>query len=400
MVFLTALLTALAATPAQAVDRSGLAAARARQAMLTQVRAQLGASLAAGIAAQEELTQSLHDNRVHEARLAGEQADAEALIGSLDTEIGRLDTQMAETQVRVGRERHQVGILARALYIQPSSVLVAMGASSDLGDFMTRMGDLNAAGTRARAVKAALQRDEQRLKADRDKQAAARQTQAELKTKLQGQLAGLLALAGRQEMALQGLQAQQQQTLAELASAGRQSSATAQYITDTLQAEQNEMAAAASQAVWDQVQLLNGQLPPPSGDLHFTNPLPGGEETQAFGPSPYWFEPPYAGYQHFHTGLDLATPAGVPVLAAGDGVVLLAGFNTGGYGNYVVIAHVGGIDTLYGHLMQISVRQGQRVQKAQPIGLEGSTGNSTGPHLHFEVRKAGRPVDPKPFLDS
>jgi len=398
VVFITALLIGMATVPVQAIDYSGLAAARVRQAQLAQVRAQLGASLVAGIAAQDQLTQSLHDNRVEEERLTGEKADAETKITALDTEIAALDTQMAETQTRIDRERRQVAILARAMYSQPESVLVELGASTDLGDFMNRMGDLNAAGARARGIKASLQRDEDRLKADRDKQTADRKTEADLRAKLQAQLASLVALAVRQQAALESLLFQQAQAQAEMLSASRQSTATAQYIADMLQAQQNEVAAAASQAVWDQVQLLGGQLPVATGDLHFTNPLPGGVTTQGFGPSPYAFEPPYAGYAHFHTGLDLSTPAGVPVLAAGGGVVLLAGFNTGGYGNFVVIGHAGGLDTLYGHLMQILVNQGQTVAKGQPVGLEGSTGNSTGPHLHFEVRQGGRPVDPLPYL--
>jgi len=398
LVFITAMLIGMATVPVSATDYSGLAAARIRQAQLAQVRAQLGASLAAGIAAQDQLTQSLHDNRVEEERLTAAQADADAKIAALDAEITALDAQMADTQTRIDRERRQVAILARAMYIEPESILVELGASSNLGDFVTRMGDLNAAGARARGIKASLQRDEDKLKADREKQAADRKTQADLRAKLLVQLAGLQAVAARQQAALESLWAQQAQTQAEMYSASRQSTATAQYIADMLQAQQNEVAAAASQAVWDQVQLLGGQVPAASGDLHFTNPLPGGVTTQGFGPSPYAFEPPYGGYAHFHTGLDLSTPAGVPVLAAGDGVVLLAGFNNGGYGNYVVIGHAAGIDTLYGHLMQILVKQGQHVAKGQPIGLEGSTGNSTGPHLHFEVRQGGRPVNPLPFL--
>jgi len=69
-----------------------------------------------------------------------------------------------------------------------------------------------------------------------------------------------------------------------------------------------------------------------------------------------------------------------------------------GYGNYVVLAHRNGVATLYGHLAASLVKPGDSVVQGQPIGLEGSTGNSTGPHLHFEMRVSGQPVDPRPFL--
>jgi murein DD-endopeptidase MepM/ murein hydrolase activator NlpD len=80
--------------------------------------------------------------------------------------------------------------------------------------------------------------------------------------------------------------------------------------------------------------------------------------------------------------------------------VAVVGSGTTGYGNYVVVAHAGGLTTLYGHLAVALVTTGQTVGQGQPIGLEGSTGNSTGPHCHFELRVDGQPVDPVPFLPS
>jgi len=94
----------------------------------------------------------------------------------------------------------------------------------------------------------------------------------------------------------------------------------------------------------------------------------------------------------------MVEPFGSPVYAADDGVVALVGSSSSGYGNYVVIAHAGGFDTLYGHLSTALVKPGQVVTQGTPVGLEGSTGNSTGPHLHFELRVGGRPVDPTPYL--
>ena len=81
-----------------------------------------------------------------------------------------------------------------------------------------------------------------------------------------------------------------------------------------------------------------------------------------------------------------------------DGVVILVGSGPYGYGNYVVLQHTGGLTTLYGHLNRPLVKVGDQVSQGQPIGLEGSTGNSTGPHLHFELRIDNKPVDPTPYL--
>jgi murein DD-endopeptidase MepM/ murein hydrolase activator NlpD len=98
-----------------------------------------------------------------------------------------------------------------------------------------------------------------------------------------------------------------------------------------------------------------------------------------------------------HLGVDLAAQTGTPVRATADGVVSLAGAR-GGYGLAVELQHVTGMQTRYGHLSRIYVALGQRVRKGDVIGLVGSTGRSTGPHLHYETRRNGQAVDPTPFM--
>ena len=98
-----------------------------------------------------------------------------------------------------------------------------------------------------------------------------------------------------------------------------------------------------------------------------------------------------------HHGVDLRVPTGTPVRSALPGTVRWAGV-MGGYGNVVWIDHSRGVITVYAHLDRISVRSGDRVSGGQEIGLSGATGDVTGPHLHFEVWKGGRPVDPVGFL--
>ncbi len=122
--------------------------------------------------------------------------------------------------------------------------------------------------------------------------------------------------------------------------------------------------------------------------------------TPAEGPitSPYGYRVhPIFGTLRFHSGIDIGAYYGSSILAADSGIVIEAGW-IGGYGNTVMIDHGGGYSTLYGHCSQLYVRIGQMVNQGEPIAAVGSTGNSTGPHLHFEVRINGDPVDPLGFI--
>ncbi|MEY2884740.1 MAG: hypothetical protein RL490_2464 [Pseudomonadota bacterium] len=108
---------------------------------------------------------------------------------------------------------------------------------------------------------------------------------------------------------------------------------------------------------------------------------------------------PFNGGAAMHAGIDLAGAYGEPIYAAANGVVMQAG-RSGGYGNLVELGHGKGIDTRYGHLSQILVRSGERVRQGQMIGRMGSTGRSTGTHLHYEIRVDGRAVNARPYLDA
>ncbi len=116
----------------------------------------------------------------------------------------------------------------------------------------------------------------------------------------------------------------------------------------------------------------------------FIFPMKGGRISSQFG----FRRDPFSHRSAFHGGVDIAAPTGTPVFATRDGVVVKAG-RQGAYGNLVIVEHEFGYETYYGHLSRILVKTGDRVEKGFRIGLVGSTGKSTGPHLHFEVRKDG-----------
>jgi len=107
---------------------------------------------------------------------------------------------------------------------------------------------------------------------------------------------------------------------------------------------------------------------------------------------------PFSGIRTFHEGLDIAAQTGTPVVAPADGVVIKAGFSPG-YGNMIEISHGYGIKTVFGHNSRLNVKVGQQVKRGDVISYAGDTGSSTGPHLHYEVRLNGLPVNPMKYLN-
>ena len=123
-------------------------------------------------------------------------------------------------------------------------------------------------------------------------------------------------------------------------------------------------------------------------------PLPGYRPGSAYG----WRIHPIWGDRRFHAGEDIGAPMGTSILAADSGIATVIPDNGNGYGNYIIINHGGGRTTLYAHMSGFAVSNGATVTQGQTIGYVGSTGNSTGPHLHFEVRVNGATTDPKSYF--
>lgn len=384
---------------AQLAQQQALAATKQSLASEVQAAQDEQTTLAGVIQAnQTAIQQTLQqlaaaEERFHDASVR--QADEHA-AAVLARQQERADKALLAAYVR---ERYVSQNAFVDFILSSSSISEMLSRASDLshvidsGDQLTTKVQQDAAA--AEAAEAAAKKDADAAQAAANALDAQRQTLADQTTKAQS----LISQLGTQERAAN----------AEIASADQQSLAVAEEIAATRIAQLDATIAAAEAADWQAAEYWIQQhlgvlptgfatTPATQGSATFAWPAPGSIISQPFGPSPYTFEPPFDGYPHFHTGLDLARGLGAPILAAADGVVVVAGFSDVGYGNHIIIAHAGGFLTLYGHLETMLVQPGATVKQGQLIGLMGSTGNSTGPHLHFEVRFNNTPTDPIPFL--
>jgi murein DD-endopeptidase MepM/ murein hydrolase activator NlpD len=125
-----------------------------------------------------------------------------------------------------------------------------------------------------------------------------------------------------------------------------------------------------------------------------SKPIDAAYKSSSYG----WRIDPFNGSRAFHEGLDFTANTGTPIRAAADGIVEASG-QTQAYGNIVKLNHGSGLETRYAHASKLLVKQGERVVKGQVIALVGSTGRSTGPHLHYEIRLNGHPLDPRKYLN-
>ncbi len=311
----------------------------------------------------------------------------------------KADKQLLAIYVRLGYQTHD-------------SLLSYLLSSASVSDLLSRAADLSHVVHRSSQLVDQINADIAEAESAEAQAAADAVVAQQATAQLQAQEQTLQQQTQHAQDLIGQLSSQAAATAREISAANGQSLAVAQSIAQTRLDQLNVTIAAAEQAAWDEATyyLKNhlGTLPS-SIAIPPTTPINAdGSQliwaahhvgiAQGFGPSPYPFEPAYGGYPHFHTGIDLSGPYGTPIVAAADGVVAAADLSTVGYGNHVILAHAGGLLTLYGHLEAVLVKAGDAVKAGQVIGLLGSTGNSTGPHCHFEVRVNGTPVDPRPFL--
>jgi murein DD-endopeptidase MepM/ murein hydrolase activator NlpD len=376
------------------------------QAAYDQLRARLGGDLARALTSQQQLSAALDQSISIQQALTAQIASDEARIADLEAQITQLDGQIAQTQTQIDVEKAQVATLARAIYRQPDSLLVLIAQTGDLHSALVAAADLVIAGQRAHALQAQLEADLAKLQAD----LAARQADLDhengVLTLLSASLTALSAAISNQNDISNQLNA----LMASISAAESGITSVAPDVTAALAAvleqEEQDLIQKAYQAAWNQAQVGAGlaivSRTMPVGTslpgLSLSWPVAGARITQPFGPSDLILEPPFGPYPHFHTGIDLAARLGTVVTAAAGGVVVAVAHTDVGYGNYVIVAHGGGIMTLYAHLLETDVRVGDLVFRGARVGLEGESGLATGPHVHFELRVNDQVTDPMPYL--
>jgi murein DD-endopeptidase MepM/ murein hydrolase activator NlpD len=371
----------------------------------TQAIADLTASEAHALMLEKSLNQS----QLGLMGLGQQILDMEKQVGELDSRIAGVSAQHAQVSARLQTERTQLAAIVRRLYKHQDNFFVSLIRAGGFGGLLETIGYSDVIVDRERDLVRTVQADDVALAHAQStlerSRASKRDTLNQLvvaRTTLAQQIANeqnlQTELQGTIDAALSALDAMQTDSPAMAAKRAE----LLKMKTDSVlnQIEQavfaaDSFAATANLVAQDPVLASTGKL---------LMPIPHATVTQGFGPTMYTFEAAYAGFPHFHTGIDLAVPLGTPVFAAADGVVVVAEAMTDasgalvGYGDYVIIQHDAGLKTLYGHLLAIGVKAGDTVKRGQLIGLVGSTGNSTGPHTHFEVRIDNSPVDPMQFL--
>ena len=333
---------------------------------------------AAGKLRQSNELQQKIDNVSEEKRAIDEAADAaikehQARKAELDATEARMkenEDTLQGLQKDYDDKRQALGKRVRDIYIHGQiSYLDVLFGAKDFNDLMTRMDflkriirrDYNLV-TEVAAVKDQLELAQAELEKDRE-------TQAEQESRAHKARLDMEEMVGRQQALIERLKTDKaliDQQYEELMAASRQVGAMIRERGDG-----GVQASGAGAMIW-----------PISGPV-----------TSEFG----WRVHPITGSQRFHSGVDIGGDYGQSVHAAQSGTVEYAGWISG-YGNAVIINHGGGITTLYGHNQSLAVSEGQSVSQGQTIAYCGSTGNSTGPHCHFEVRRNGEPVSPYSYL--
>ncbi|HEX9560517.1 MAG TPA: peptidoglycan DD-metalloendopeptidase family protein [Candidatus Dormibacteraeota bacterium] len=401
-----------AASAAQTSAASGAAAgscpaaAAPQQTIYQQLATRLGGDLAQALTTQEKLNAALDQTAVSELVVTDQITQEEAIIADLEDKVAQLDVQIQDTQDRIDVERAQIAAMARAAYRQPRSLLQIIARAGSLRDALVSTYDLVVAGDRAHTLQSRLEADLLKLQSDRDARLADLDRENGVRDQLVASINALNDLMANQDdlsVQLGDLVTQIQDAVGQLED---QPADVTVALAALLEQQESDLIAKSYQAAWNQAQVGAGlalatrMLPPGTNlsPLVLSWPMTGARVTQPFGPSTLLLEPSLGPFPHFHTGIDLAAALGTPVLAAADGIVVAVAHTSVGYGNYVMIAHGGGVITLYAHLLETDVGLGDRVARGKKIGLEGSSGLSTGPHVHFEVRINDQVVDPTRFL--
>ena len=318
----------------------------------------------------ERLRQIQEELRVATA----EYKDVKGQLDSVEDKISDNTELLEKTEADLKVKNKKLQQRVRDIYIngQISYVDVLFGAK-DFADLMTRMD----------VLKRIIKHDYDLIMKVKEEKATVENTRAQLeKDKAEAEV--LVTDAQAKKAKVEDKESEQQVLLDQ-----------AIYDRDTSERMYEEIMA-ASQEVANMIRRSQmssaGYSGAPAGAGGMIWPI-SGPITSEFG----WRTHPIFGTARFHSGLDIGGDYGMPIYAAASGTVIYAGWISG-YGNAVIIDHGGGVTTLYGHNDSLNVSEGENVAQGQVIAMCGSTGNSTGPHCHFEVRENGEPVSPYGYL--
>ena len=343
----------------------------------------------------------LHSVTLRYNDLQRQLSETNAAIGEVNGRIDSLQVQQSSTERRIDWNEIQLDAARRSLRLHDAllkrrlvdiyeygdlTYMNALIAARSFSEFVERWEDLRlliAANERTVRARKAAEARVASIQADLERTRLELQQQEEAQAQARSQLD---SLAGERQNLVTLTAARRRNVASEVAQMESLSAAEEAQLEGLILERERELEAQRRAAG------IAGGVESESGPGAFSWPVTG-TITSPFG----WRSNPFGGGPEFHQGLDIAAPSGTTVTAAAGGTVIMAQWY-GGYGNYILIDHGGGYSTGYGHLSAIYVSTGQAVQRGQAIGAVGSTGQSTGPHLHFEVRIAGRPVDPAPRL--
>lgn len=340
--------------------------------------------------ARENLAAALAEQERTEAadQLAAQELEqATADVAEAERQLAALEARLAELESNVG------DFARRAYQMGPYAGLEMVLDARDPSEFTDRLAAIrtvsasnNAQLDQMSADRADLAYTEQRLTALR-KVAQEKKESAEARL-VEAHEAAEGARAAKE--IVDGLIAQEEAALA----TAQENRADVKKQYEELEAEQEriqkEIAAAAAKLARSTGVATNGDVNAIDSGTQWYFPLPG----YAIGSDAGWRFHPILHYTRCHAGADISAPSGTPIHAVDNGTVIQAGWN-GGYGNFTTIAHGNGLTSSYAHQTTISASVGQQVKRGQVIGRVGSTGLSTGPHLHFEARVNGLPYSPK-----
>jgi len=400
-----------AATPAASPSASPSPSPSAKSQTLQnkQAQSQLIGDLTSSEAHALMLEKALTDSQAGLVGVGQQILDNQRQLAQLDNRIAEVTRQHQAVSSRLQSDRVALATVVRQLYKRQNNFFVSILRAGGFGGFLESVGYSDVVVDRERGLVSAVQADDVALAHSEANLKRTRARQGDIVKTLQLDRSTLAQQIASEQTLQTQLQSTIDEALSALDASQSDTPAAADQRARLIKMKTDSVLRQIEQAVWTQQNFeKTAQLVATDPVLSATGkllmPIPHATITQGFGPTPYAFEAAYAGFPHFHTGVDLAVPLGTPVFAAADGVVVLArpmtdaSGNLVGYGNYVILQHDTGLKTLYGHLLLIGVKEGDVVKRGQLIGLVGSTGNSTGPHTHFEVRVDNSPVDPMQLL--